>query len=126
MSILSLVKGECSNLVGGICRRLELSGKRFKKEVYTTIIYQYPYELVYENSGDCRIIENKPCNYFKKYILPSAPELSEEYREIESSLQVKETKRCNCGNKIDSNERKCITCKASTRRLRNRRFRRDG
>ncbi len=80
----------------------------------------------YNNSSNCWIKENKPCNHFKKCVLPLAPELSEEYMKIDSSIQVEETKRCNCGNTIDSNERKCTTCKDGTRKLRNRRFRRDG
>ena len=121
-TLLKLVEEQCCNLVGGKCLGVDLFGKRFKNEESTIIIYQYPYEFEYKNSGDCWIKENKPCDFFKKCVLPLAPELSEKYRKIDSS--IKEAKRCsNCGNKIGNNERKCTICKRKARRLRNRKFR---
>jgi hypothetical protein len=107
MTLFDLVRQECCNFVSDECLGIELfSNKRFKEE-----------------GGKCWIIdEGTQCDFFVRCVLPLAPELSEKYREIDSS--IKEAKRCsNCGNKIGNNERKCTICKRKTRRLRNRKFR---
>ena len=109
MTIINLVRDECANLMNGdTCLGMDTTN----------------WPLVPLRGGDkCWIIDKKKhCEYFVRCVLPLAPELSEKYRKINSS--IKEAKRCsNCGNKIGNNERKCTICKRKTRRLRNRKFR---
>jgi hypothetical protein len=126
ISLMTLVKQECSNYVLGKCIGVDMAGKRFRKEEGTILFYQYPYVFEYKISAVCRIEEKKPCGFFAKCVLPLAPELTEQYSKLDSSLLAYETKRCKCGQEIDSNKRKCATCIAYTRKKRNRRFNLDG
>jgi len=116
---------ECYGSLTGKCFNENVNGGRLKIESQTAVIdqYLYPIEFPVPNTGLCWIREGIPCDYFKKLIFTFAPELSEEYRKIESSIQVKETKHCSCGNKVYGKERKCDTCKRKVRRLRNKRNR---
>ncbi len=126
------VEEKCCNLVSGECLGANVNGGRLKRNSKTTIIYQYPYELVFANAGKCWVLEGIPCDYFERQVLPLAKRkkghsaIVEEYRERCRSIEMHEPKFCMCGREIDSNERKCTVCKATTRRLRNKRFRRDG
>ena len=108
ISLVSFVTQECCNFISGECLGVDVHGKRFR------------------NQGICYIAKKESCLFFENCVLPLAPELTEKYSKLDSSIQVCETKRCKCGKEIDSNERKCATCKAYTRKLRNKRFRRDG
>ena len=124
ISLMTLVKQECSNYVLGKCIGVDRAFKRFKNEESTRLFYQYPYVFEYKVSGSCWIEKGKPCSFFEKCVLPLAPELTEQYSKPDSSVLVHESKRCKCGKEIDSNKRKCIDCKAKVRRLRNKRHRR--
>ncbi|MBT6051255.1 MAG: hypothetical protein HOI47_04285 [Candidatus Scalindua sp.] len=126
ISLMTLVKQECSNYVLGKCIGVDMTRMRFRKEESTKIFYQYPYEFEYKISESCWIEEGKPCSFFVKCVLPLAPELIEKYSKPDSYIQVCKTKRCKCGKEIDSNKRKCVTCIAYTRKQRNRRFNLDG
>ena len=121
---MSLVKQECCNYDSGKCIGVDMAAKRFRKEEGTILFYQYPYEFEGRISADCWIKEGKPCPFFVKCVLPLAPELKGQYSKLDSSLLAYETKRCKCGQEIDSKKRKCIDCKAKVRRLRNKRHRR--
>ncbi len=103
-SLMSLVKRECCNFVLNECIGVDVHGKRFRGQ------------------GICLIAEKKPCAFFEKCVLPLAPELTEKYSKLDRSIRIYETKRCKCGKEIDSNKRKCATCIAYTRKLRNQRF----
>lgn len=123
--LLNLVEQNCDNFVSDECLGINVNGNRLKRESKTTIIYQYPYEFEYQNAGLCWIQEGIPCDFFAQYVLPLNPELIDEYNELVRYAIEVESKFCNCGREIAINERKCTICKARTRRLRNKRFRRD-
>ena len=131
-TLSDLVQQECCNLVSDECIGTNVNGGSLKRNSKTTIIYQYPYELVFANAGKCWVLEGIPCDYFERQVLPLAKRkkghsaIVEEYRERCRSIEMHEPKFCMCGREIDSNERKCTVCKATTRRLRNKRFRRVG
>ncbi len=106
-TLLSLVKQQCCNFESDKCLGIDLfSNKRFKEE-----------------GGICWIEEKKPCGFFAKCVLPLNPELTDEYNELVDNTEEVESNSCSCGREIGIKERKCAICKASTRRLRNRRFR---
>ena len=106
--LMSFVSQECCNFVSNECIGGDVHMNRFKGQ------------------GICYIAEKKPCAFFTKCVLPLAPELTKKYSKLDRSILIYETKRCKCGKEIDSNKRKCANCIAYTRKLRNKRFRRDG
>jgi len=121
--LVNLVEQNCDYFVSDQCLGTNVNGGRLKRESETTIIYQYPYAFEYQNAGLCWIQAGMPCDYFEKYILPLNSEFIDEYNELVRYAIDVGSKFCSCGREIGINERKCVTCKAKTRRLRNRRFR---
>ena len=123
---------ECYGSLSGKCIGGNVNSGKLKRESQAAVIHQYPIEFPAPNTGECWIQEGISCDYFLRRVLPIAKQsegssaLVDEYEKLCKSVKNQKVRYCNCGNKIDSNERKCTTCKAGTRKLRNRRFRRDG
>ena len=117
---------ECYDSLSGKCIGGDVNSGKLKRESQAAVIHQYPIEFPAPNTGECWIQEGISCDYFERKVLPLNPELIDEYKKlVEYAVEV-EPKTCSCGNKIGSNERKCNTCKKKARRLRNKRYRRDG
>ena len=93
-SINLLIKQECANLVNNECIGVLLNGKLFN-DTYI-----------------CHLIKDKkPCEYFKKCVLPLEPSLTEKYNEIDNTTSIIESRTCKCGDTIVKFKRYCDKCK---------------
>jgi len=104
-TLSSFVKAECADYVNSECLGIDLFGKRFREQ------------------GICFILENKPCAYFVRCVLPIAKErgygdVISRYQEIDidSKLMKFETRKCECGESLPKGKQLCEECRKKRRR----------
>ena len=96
ITLNSLVRNECCNLVQDSCLGVDLFGKRFR------------------NEGECWIFNKNPCSFFTTSVLPLEPQLTEKYRKLTGDIRVEshESRFCECGEyELRKRERYCPKCK---------------
>ena len=66
---------------------------------------------MFNDSCECWIIKDKkPCEYFKRYVLPLEPSLNSQYNKIDNSVDIVDLRRCKCGNVLEKHRRFCDKC----------------
>ena len=105
ITLNSLVRNECCNLVQDSCLGVDLFGKRFR------------------NEGECWIFNKNPCSFFTTSVLPLEPQLTEKYRKLTKDTRVEshESRLCECGEyELRRRERFCEKCRKKRRQRTNR------
>ncbi len=104
IKLSAFVKQECANFSNSECLGIDVFGKRFRKQ------------------GICFILENKPCAYFVRCVLPIAKERgyckvisSYQKIDIDSKLMKFETRKCECGIAIQKGKQICENCRKKRR-----------
>ena len=115
MSLASYAKANCANYnTGHGC---------FATEVVDTV--KEPPEVQH---GRCLVAQGKPCEYFRKALLPAAngpSEVRKCYAAIDNVVELKEARPCpECGAGLKHRQRICDRCRRKRVRDRVRRHRR--
>ncbi len=95
ITLYQLVVSQCCNLVDKVCLGMGLFGDRFRRD------------------GECWVKQQKPCQFFAKYVLPLNPELVDDYIQTTGDTDVGDIKPnyCECGTIIEKGKVKCKECK---------------
>ncbi len=103
-TLLSFVRQECANFCNSECLGIDVFGKRFREQ------------------GICFILENKPCVYFVRCVLPIAKDkgygdvISRYQRiDINSKLLKIKVRKCECGQDIPKGKQICENCRKKRR-----------
>jgi hypothetical protein len=104
IKLSAFVKQECADYVNSECLGIDVFGKKFREQ------------------GICFILENKPCVYFVRCVLPIARErgygdVISRYQEIDidSKLMKFETRKCECGESLPKGKQICEKCRKKRR-----------
>ncbi len=104
IKLSAFVKQECADYVNSECLGIDVFGKKFREQ------------------GSCFILENKPCAYFVRCVLPIAKErgygdVISRYQEIDidSKLMKYKTRKCECGQDIPKGKQICENCRKERR-----------
>ena len=114
---------ECYGSLSGKCINENVNGGRLKRESKTAVIYQFPYEFIYPNTGLCWVQEGITCDYFGKIIVKDEIDCSavnEERTEIYSSTKKQESRFCECGAGLAKRRRYCDSCRKKREQKTNR------
>ncbi len=110
-TLLGFVKAECADYVNSECLGIDVFGKRFIEQ------------------GSCFILENKPCMYFVRCVLPIAKERgygnvisSYQKIDIDSKLMKFKTRKCECGIDIPKGKQICEICRKKRRQITKRMY----
>ncbi len=103
-TLFSFVKAECADYVNSECLGIDVFGKRFREQ------------------GICFILENKPCAYFVRCVLPIAKErgygnVISSYQKIDIDSELKKIKvrNCDCGAGLPKGKKFCEKCRKKRR-----------
>ena len=110
-TLASFVRHECADYVNSECLGIDVFGKRFREQ------------------GICFILENKPCVYFARCVLPIAKEkgygdvISRYQRiDINSKLLKIKVRKCECGQDIPKGKQICENCRKKRRQITKRMY----
>lgn len=121
-----LFSDECHGSFSGKCLNGDVNGGREKRESQTAVIYQYPYEFIYPNSGLCWIEEGTSCDYIESRFLRATKNIrydgsvGNEDKELCKSAESQKTRYCGCGATLSKGRQCCDICKIKNRQKTNR------
>ncbi len=104
-TLSSFVRQECADYVNSECLGIDVFGKRFREQ------------------GICWIMEQEPCVYFVRCVLPIAKErgygnVISAYQKIDIDSESKKIKvrNCECGESLPKGKQLCEECRKKRRR----------
>jgi hypothetical protein len=104
IKLSAFVRQECADYVNSECLGIDVFGKRFREQ------------------GNCWIMEQEPCVYFVRCVLPIAKErgygnVISSYQKIDIDSEAKKNKvrNCECGESLPKGKQLCEKCRKKRR-----------